>query len=153
SLPSGGSARRAAIVAATAAFVLAMLSKPSAVVAPLLGACLWLALPATKRGSSGAYWAGLAPLALWAGLAVPAPLIARAVQPAATGFDSPLWARPLVALDALAFYVSKLVLPLGLAVDYGRSPDYLATTPWIWWTWTVPVVLAACVVLARRRAP
>lgn len=154
-------------ILATLAFVLAMLSKPSAVVTPLLAACLVFALPAKPRpddrargearpprpASLAALRPALAPLGVWLLLALPVMLIARGAQPAAAGFASPLWARPLVALDALAFYAAKLVAPIRLAMDYGRSPDWLVTTPWIWWTWIVPVAIGAAVFLARRRAP
>ncbi|MEM7146076.1 MAG: tetratricopeptide repeat protein [Verrucomicrobiota bacterium] len=34
----------------------------------------------------------------------------------------PLWARPIIALDAIGFYLVKCVVPLQLAVDYGRTP-------------------------------
>ena len=159
---------------ATFAFVLAMLSKPSAVMTPLLAACLALSLPAptarparAARGASSgdtaprssvlARLAGLrpvlGPLGLWILLAIPVMLIARRAQPAASGFDSPPWARPLVALDALAFYAAKLVAPVRLAMDYGRSPDWLASTPSIRWTWIVPVAIGAAVFLLRKRAP
>ena len=35
----------------------------------------------------------------------------------------PLYARPLVAADALTFYLWKFFLPLRLGIDYGRRPD------------------------------
>src|SRR5262245_28291197 len=139
SLPTGA----VDLALATLGFVLAMLSKPSAVVTPLLAGCLLLVLPrrpapedsnatasAPDDGASPgrrtlpARLAGLspllAPLALWCVLALPVMLIARSAQPAASGFASPLWGRPLVALDALAFYAVKLVAPVRLALDYGR---------------------------------
>src|SRR5262249_44971284 len=106
---------------ATLAFVLAMLSKPSAVMAPFLATCLVLALPApatppaptaersasaeaarltSPRSTSFARLAALRPvlrpLGLWILLAIPVMLIARRAQPAATAFDSPLWPPPLV---------------------------------------------------------
>jgi Flp pilus assembly protein TadD len=34
----------------------------------------------------------------------------------------PLWARPVVALDALGFYLCKTVAPIRLCVDYGHTP-------------------------------
>jgi tetratricopeptide (TPR) repeat protein len=169
-----GAVRRAlaspAFVLATLAFVLAMLSKPSAVVTPILAACLALVLPAGREDGASAGTPDttrrpplrarlfalrpvLTPLALWVLLALPIMGIARQAQPAASGFDSPLWARPLVAADALAFYAAKLVAPVRLAMDYGRSPDSLAATPWIWCTWIVPAAIAAAVLLARKRAP
>lgn len=46
------------------------------------------------------------------------------------------WWRPLIALDALGFYIRKILLPVKLAADYGRSParvmaehSYLYTLP------------------------
>ncbi|MFM8718062.1 MAG: hypothetical protein ACKOFH_00790, partial [Chthoniobacterales bacterium] len=34
----------------------------------------------------------------------------------------PVWTRPFVAADALAFYLAKVVWPAGLSADYGRAP-------------------------------
>ena len=43
---------------------------------------------------------------------------------------NPPWVRPLVAVDALATYARHLVWPVGLAVDYGRTPAVgCGTTP------------------------
>ncbi len=95
----------------------------------------------------------LLPLLIWVALSLPLLVVARRAQPADWGFRSPLWSRPLVALDALAFYAFKLVLPLDLGLDYGRSPDWLVTSPQLWLTWLVPVALGALVWMLRRRAP
>jgi hypothetical protein len=63
------------------------------------------------------------------------------IQPAphATEAAAPLWARPLVAADALAFYLYKLVFPLNLGFDYGRTPRFIRDTGMMAWTWIVPV--------------
>jgi tetratricopeptide (TPR) repeat protein len=61
----------------------------------------------------------------------------------------PLWARPLVALDALAFYLGKTFVPLGLAADYGRAPDTALAAGWLWWTWLGPVALMAVLIAVR----
>ena len=61
--------------------------------------------------------------------------------------------RPLVALDALAFYVGKLMVPWSLAIDYGRTPQAAIANRWVYWTWIVPVAVAVVLWLMRRRIP
>jgi Flp pilus assembly protein TadD len=39
----------------------------------------------------------------------------------------PLTDRPIVAIDALAFYYGKLFWPVGLTIDYGRTPSRVLT--------------------------
>ena len=57
--------------------------------------------------------------------------------------------RPLVAGDALAFYLQKTLWPAGLAADYGRAPDLARAAGWLWWTWTGPAALAAVLAVVR----
>jgi tetratricopeptide (TPR) repeat protein len=52
-----------------------------------------------------------------------------------------LWARPLLALDSLCFYLQKLVLPLDLIPDYGRTPAVVAQNHTLYFTWIVPAIL------------
>jgi hypothetical protein len=80
-------------------------------------------------------------------------VIARFVQPPVTSDVPPLWQRPLVALDALAFYASKLIWPARLGVDYGRTPARIVESGAIWWTWAAPITIAAFAFVARRRSP
>jgi hypothetical protein len=61
----------------------------------------------------------------------------------------PAWTRPLVAGDALAFYLGKTFWPAGLSADYGRSPDHIMAAGAIWWTWIFPAALAATLALVR----
>jgi len=125
---------------ATAAFVLAMLAKPSAVVVPLV--VLVIELLILRRGLRDA----IVGPALWFLLALPVVIVGMLVQRAqALPFVPPLWGRPVVALDALAFYLLKLVAPLQLAIDYGRSPQWLWSSWQIWVTWLIPVFVAALV--------
>ena len=63
----------------------------------------------------------------------------------------PSWMRPLVATDALSFYLSKTVWPSALAADYGRSPDAARAAGWIWWTWLGPAAVAAAFVVRPLR--
>ena len=41
----------------------------------------------------------------------------------------PLIDRPIVALDALGFYLIKVVFPIRLVPDYGRTPQWLLEHP------------------------
>lgn len=121
---------------ATAAFVLAMLAKPSAVVVPFVVLIIeWLVL---KRGLRDA----IVGPALWFLFALPVVVVGMNVQQASLPFVPPIWARPVVAMDALSFYLMKLVAPLHLSIDYGRTPQWLWSSWQIWVTWLVPVMVA-----------
>jgi hypothetical protein len=61
----------------------------------------------------------------------------------------PVWMRPLVAADALAFYSLKTLMPLGLAADYGRSPDQALAAGWLWWMWLGPAALTVVLVAVK----
>jgi tetratricopeptide (TPR) repeat protein len=111
--------------AATLFFALALLAKPTAVVAPVLALTL-------DRCALGRPWrAVLPPLLPWCGLAVGWGVLTKAWQPdAALVFVTPLWARPLVAVDALVFYLRTLAVPVGLGPDYGRTPAVVLEGGW-----------------------
>jgi protein O-mannosyl-transferase len=127
---------------ATAAFVGAMLAKPQAVVVPLVAMVLSLLLP---RGDPRRALP-------WLILAIPIAVIGRHVQPAVQ-VVSPMLFRPVVALDALAFYFGKLVWPFRLTVDYGRNPLWLMQSPDRFLTWIIPVIALALCVRYLRRSP
>jgi tetratricopeptide (TPR) repeat protein len=124
----GQTARRPAerlawAAAATACFGLALLSKPQAAAVPLIAAMLDMRL--FRRP------ARIAVLSLlgWFLLAAAAAVVTRGLYPVHEDILVPVWQRPLIAGDALAFYVSKLVLPLGLCIDYGRTPRFVLAHP------------------------
>ena len=76
-------------------------------------------------------------------------------QPAAELARSlvPLWARPLVASDALGFYLGKLFWPLppwGLCADYGRAPNFLFAAGTLYWSWLVPTAVVALLLGFRK---
>jgi len=90
----------------------------------------------------------------WLAVAIPAAIATKALQPTSLMIvDTPLLHRPVVAMDALAFYMGKLVAPLSLLPDYGRTPATLFATSAVWWTWIVPVATGGVVFALRRRAP
>lgn len=134
---------------ATALFahLLAMLAKPSAVVAPLVAGAVCVGI---MRQPFSRVLRWLAPMLM---LSIPCIIWSRMVQQAYPETDTPLWTRPLIAADALAFYLRKLVLPWPLAVTYGRTPNAVVQSGAIYFTWIVPAVLTVLLWLGRRRTP
>ena len=124
-------------------YVLAFLSKPAAVPAPLL------ALVLGKLVSADSWRALAARLSLWWGFALVAIFIARFAQPTDV-FHYPLWWRPFVAGDALAFYMSKILWPFGFACNYAHSPPVAMQTGWAYVIWLIPA-LAALAILRRKQ--
>ncbi|MCB0418395.1 MAG: tetratricopeptide repeat protein [Bdellovibrionales bacterium] len=105
---------------ALGAFALAILSKPSAVMLPICAAAIlwWFRAQPMKR-----LFQFLGP---WLLLAVPIALITKEAQPNGSVLHvAPFWQRPYIALDALGFYVSKLMVPWNLSMDYGRNPQWV----------------------------
>lgn len=139
--------RRRELVIAGGLLLLAMLSKPTAVVLPVMAAAMLAMMGGPWRRALSVMGVGLLMVLPWA-------IVAKLSQPAYLAVDGgPLWARPLIALDAYAFYLFKLVWPAHLAVDYGRSPSAVLESGTLWWSWVVPVLLAAGLWLIRRRYP
>jgi tetratricopeptide (TPR) repeat protein len=89
--------------------------------------------------------------ALWWPIALVWILVANYAQPTHGIVGAPLYLRPLVALDAIAFYIGKLLWPIHLAVDYGRTPMIAEDRGWLWWTWLIPVAIAALLAWRPKR--
>lgn len=113
--------------ASTLLFALALLSKPTAVAIPLVAFLL-------DRFHLRRPLARVIPLlALWTGIVMVDVLLTSSQQGRASiHYTTPLAQRPLVALDALSFYLRKLAWPAGLAADYGRRPEWLLAQPRFW---------------------
>lgn len=127
-------------------FSLSLLAKPSAVAAiPIVLILYWL-------GSDRRWKLAGALLLPWLVLALADVLVTRAVQPIVMPADGgKWWLRPLIAGDALAFYLYKLFIPIRLGLFYGRTPSAIIENGAIWFTWIVPVlVLGAIAWLGRK---
>lgn len=128
------------------AMLLAMLSKPTAMVMPLLAAVIDLLVV-------GRNWrrvvASVAPYFI---LVIPCVIWTKLCQPASYLRHVPIWERPLVAADALAFYLYKILLPVRLSYDYGRAPWVILENHAVWFTWIVPVSIAVALIIYRRSA-
>jgi tetratricopeptide (TPR) repeat protein len=140
------SGRLSAWIGASVLALLAMLAKPSAVALPFEAAALDCLLLRTR-------WpAMLRSLAPWVAMAVPIVLITRHAQPMLSLQPAPPMLRPLIALDALAFYLRKFFWPLSLTFDYGRTPRFVLHPGWRM-IWLLPIVAAAILLLGRRHWP
>jgi protein O-mannosyl-transferase len=107
-------------VLTAACFVAAMLAKPLAIVLPgvLVLVDRILLGKSWKESTQDAvfFWVPLLPLAV----------VTKRLQPDLNlTFVPSLPARLVVAADAFSFYLGKLVFPVGLALDYGRSPAFV----------------------------
>ncbi|MFQ5432402.1 MAG: tetratricopeptide repeat protein [Nitrospinota bacterium] len=134
-------------VLASIVFLLALFSKATAVVVPIVVFILdrWIVRRGIKQ--SGFSLVGWIIVAAFFGI------IAKSVQQSdAAIVTAPLWARPLVAADALAFYIYKLALPLELGIDYGRKPNYVTQQWWIYVTWLLPFAFAIAMWFSKKRA-
>ena len=140
---STSSAKRQWILYAIASllFALALLSKPIAVMTPVIAIIL-------DAGMLRRPWRNsLAKLLPWFVAAAVFGWIAHRVQ---RGFWTPPLDRPIVALDALSFYCQKILWPVGLTIDYGRTPARLmAGHQWIL-NCAVILALAATIWFLRR---
>lgn len=134
---------------ATFLFVASLAAKPGGVTLPLVAAALavqplawpWrrIVLALAPWVAVGAAWALVTSNAQWAA-ALASDLV-------------PAWMRPLVAGDALAFYLAKIAVPAGLAADYGRSPDAALAAGWLWWTWIGPAAVTVILITVRPLRP
>lgn len=132
---------------ATAGFLLAILTKPTAVAVPLVVAVIeW-----TLRKGKPIRLATT--LGAWIVLALAVILINEQSSPGGTVFvpDPPL--RFLVPLDAINFYLMKFFFPLRLVSDYGRSPRWFVNHPLAWLDCLVPLLILAIAWRMRHRTP
>lgn len=129
------------------AMLLACLSKPTGiVVAPMVLAIDRLV---SRRPWRRSLWS-LAPMFV---MSILFAVVGAVVQPPVMAELPPLMARPLIATDALAFYLFKLAWPVNLSIDYGRLSRVAIERGWIYYTWIAPAGALLITWLARRALP
>lgn len=140
---SGGRVRKDPIrhyYLATIGYVLAILAMPALVVLPLAALLFEKLLP--RRSVFMAPRKPVWPLVLWGLMGLPQIVWTMTSQNTAPlSAQLPLWIKPVVAADALSFYISKLFAPAFIGPDYGRSPAFLASHWWGFVTWILPTTL------------
>lgn len=142
-----GQRRRWHYGVATAALLAAMFAKPSATAVPVLALIadrLILHRPWRRIA------AALVPWAMVSGAFIAVGMLAQPVEGAV---NIPVWARPLIAGDSLAFYLEKLCVPLGLATRYPHSANIVLASWQLKVAWLAPVALLAVAWALRRRWP
>lgn len=132
---------------ACAGFALALLTKPTVAAVPLM-------LAAIEAGLRGRRARDLIlPLGPWILAAFVIAWFNQRIPAAGRVYVPEAWLRPLVPLDAIAFYVGKVLLPVNLCMDYGRTPWLIAGKPKIELTCLIALALIAAAWRMRRRCP
>jgi hypothetical protein len=130
--------------------VLAMLAKPSAMVVPAIVAVLdgfVIGRPWRKVAWSAGGWVVAT---------VPFAIVARIVQTVDHLPVVALLHRPFIAADAVAFYLWKMIWPVGMTPDYTRRPEVVLRMmggAWLYLVWVVPASLAFWAWRGRRARP
>jgi protein O-mannosyl-transferase len=126
--------------------LLALLSKPTAMVLPVL--LIAIDYLVYRRGWKQVAIAVVPFVPIAAGLAV----VARQIQqsPNMTQLVEPMW-RPLLATDAIAFYLGKLVWPHQLAFDYGRTQHEALASGTPYWSWAIVIAIGVVLALLAKR--
>ncbi|HEY1686988.1 MAG TPA: tetratricopeptide repeat protein [Tepidisphaeraceae bacterium] len=102
---------------ATIFYLLAILSKPAAVA--ILPMVLVLDVIWLRRRWMGIAWR----LLPWAAAAVVLAVMTHRIQGLPPAIDTPVWwQRPMIAGDAVTFYLQKAVAPVALCVQYDHAP-------------------------------
>jgi hypothetical protein len=148
-LESRGRERKWNYWLSTIFYIAALLSKPSTVAVPtIVGAIDLIMYRRSWKDVLRWTWA-------WYAMAIVIAAIAARVQRFPSWVGGPMWAHPLIALDSLAFYLYKLILPISLRFDYGRSPYRVLTDPKLhhplYWTWIFPLALAVVIWRTNRK--
>jgi hypothetical protein len=124
-----------------------MLSKPGVIAMPLAVWAIdyWIeAIPARVS---------IKRLAPWIMLCAPLVILTHNVQQMDHSALTPLWQRPIVAIDALAFYMGKLVCPVHLTTDYGRTPQFVLAHPADLAAVIMPMAIGVLAWSRRRQVP
>ncbi len=139
---------------ASTMLLLALGSKPSSVVTPALALlCGGWILHSRHRSRKPLLW-----LLPWFALALVDVVFTSQSQTTAELARTlvPFWVRPLVAADALSFYLWKLLWPFdpwGLCADYGRSPNSLYDQGTLFWSWLIPSALTLALFFFQKTRP
>lgn len=130
-------------------FILGTLSKPTAMVIPVLIAIVHAVV--LQQGWRAALLGGR----VWIFCAFVPVVMAwtRYAQPGSGDAGVALALRALVATDSIAFYLGKLFFPIGINYDYGRTPAVIVASGTLYWSWIFPVAIAAVLWLRRKRLP
>lgn len=125
---------------ASLSFLFSLLSKPStvALVPMLIVLNSWFFREKSKKFNIK--------LCLWIVLSIGIAWITKTQQPDGEVNNwTPFLSRPWIVLDSLVFYLGKIIWPIHLGLDYGRSPEVVLNSPFfikiIWYVFAATIVL------------
>ncbi len=128
--------------------LLADFAKPVAIVLPLVAFVIdAFLLRATARRRIGL-------CAAWLVAGTPIILISQWATASGPAMNQPtvlFWQRFVIAGDALLFYIGKLVLPLRLAIDYGRTPTVVLAHWWAYANFAAAILLTISLFALLRK--
>ncbi|MFV1994289.1 MAG: tetratricopeptide repeat protein [Verrucomicrobiales bacterium] len=132
---------------ATLFFIAALTAKPSSVMVPAIAFVLEVAV------LGGGWRRAARRLSPWFAAAVTLAVVTFLAQSGGVfNYQIPGWlSRPVIALDAIAFYLARVAVPFGLGPDYGRSPGWLFEQGIVFVSWILPCLAAAAAWFAWRR--
>jgi hypothetical protein len=90
---------------------------------------------------------------LWEAMTIVCVIWTCAIQHGSDAARSPIWFRPIVASDAIAFYLAKILFPLRLSMEYDRTPQAIHAMRDCWLTLLAPIALIAPAFFLRARRP
>jgi hypothetical protein len=125
--------------------VLAILSKPTAMVLP---AAMFAIDALLVRRPWRRVLVTLIPFFV---LTIAGAMLARDAQFVSHVKAAPIWQRPFIVGDAMAFYVRKLAWPATLTIDYGRMPSCAMASTWGYIWWLLPATIGVAALIAARR--
>ena len=133
------------LAASSVLFIAGLLCKPSIAAIPLvMGVVAVLLQPSWRRRF-------LAAALIWSVPTAVVTVVTARTQLEMTPLDIPIGARLSGALDAIGFYVAKVLWPVPLQIDYGRIPAAIGGDPSIWtppMMMTVPLALTLFVAVS-----
>jgi hypothetical protein len=130
----------------TLLFTTALLSKPSVSFLPVAIVLIEITLRGRRLRDCK-------PLSLWLAIGFIDGLLTHHIQTGIHAYLPPVWQRFFIAGDSLTFYFAKTLLPVGLVPDYGRTPQMVLHTSFVWLAWIVPTLLGLLCFARRRASP
>lgn len=129
-------------------FVLALLSKPSAVVLPFVAGILTWCFYKEK------FKAVILSLSIWLVIALPVLVITMRSQPNEILYSGiTLFQRLIIAGDTLFFYFAKLLIPCPLVACYGYTPDAISQSFFSSFSTLLYIAAAVCFFVKRKQFP
>lgn len=136
------------MIFATMVFIFALLSKPNSAIVPILAYAVGYDLFGKEKKSMYVLLLG------WILLSLPIVLVTKIQQPFNFIEDVlPLWQRPVIVLDAISFYIGKIVLPMSFCADYGRTPKIVIQNYSILSVAAIPILLCIIFYFFRHKLP